>query len=128
MNQIELPNHDFVVIGAGIIDLAIACALEEEVRLAMLIDRRGAGEEASFDNAGAFVFSDILPPACSSMIGKAPKCCLTRSAHGRTLRYTFYKYRHSCSVSGDRADRPTIAPELSLKAPPMDFATDNVDS
>jgi D-amino-acid dehydrogenase len=66
-------QHDIVIIGAGIIGLTIADYLQRGGRQVTLIDRKGIANEASFGNAGALAFADILPLASSGMIRKAPK-------------------------------------------------------
>ncbi len=66
-------RHDVAIIGAGIIGLTIADYLQRSGRRVTLIDRNGIANEASFGNAGAIAFADILPLASKGMIKKAPK-------------------------------------------------------
>jgi D-amino-acid dehydrogenase len=63
---------DVLVIGAGIVGLAIALRLQREGRQVTVIDRTGVAAEASRGNAGAFAFTDILPLASPGMLRKAP--------------------------------------------------------
>lgn len=63
---------DVVVIGAGIIGLAVASYLQAEGRTVLIIDRAGIAKETSSGNAGAFAFSDILPLASPGIMRKAP--------------------------------------------------------
>lgn len=63
---------DVLVIGAGIVGLAIAMRLQQEGRRVTLIDRTGVAAEASRGNAGAFAFTDILPLASPGMLRRAP--------------------------------------------------------
>jgi D-amino-acid dehydrogenase len=63
---------DVLVIGAGIVGMAIALRLQREGRQVTVIDRTGVAAEASRGNAGAFAFTDILPLASPGMLRKAP--------------------------------------------------------
>ena len=63
---------DVLVIGAGIVGLAIALRLQQEGRQVTVIDRKGVAAEASRGNAGAFAFTDILPLASPGLLRKAP--------------------------------------------------------
>ena len=65
-----------LVIGAGIVGLAIALRLQREGRQVTVIDRKGVAAEASRGNAGAFAFTDILPLASPGMLRKAPRWLL----------------------------------------------------
>ena len=67
---------DVVVIGAGIVGIAAACHLAEEGRSVLLLDRDEPAMGASFGNAGAFAFSDVMPLASPGIIRKAPKWLL----------------------------------------------------
>ncbi|MDY0883101.1 NAD(P)/FAD-dependent oxidoreductase [Dongia soli] len=73
----SVPNHrtdyDVIIIGAGIIGVAIACYLQQSGQSVALIDKKGIGLETSKGNAGAFAFSDIMPLASPGIILKAPK-------------------------------------------------------
>jgi D-amino-acid dehydrogenase len=64
---------EIAIIGAGIVGGAIAFALTQAGRQVTLIDRKGLAQEASFGNAGAFAFSDILPLASPGILQKAPR-------------------------------------------------------
>ncbi|TXH34749.1 MAG: FAD-dependent oxidoreductase [Rhodospirillaceae bacterium] len=66
-------DYDVIIIGAGIIGVAIACYLQESGQSVALIDKKGIGLETSRGNAGAFAFSDIMPLASPGIILKAPK-------------------------------------------------------
>jgi D-amino-acid dehydrogenase len=67
---------DVLVIGAGIVGVAIALRLQQEGRGVVLIDRERVAAQASRGNAGALAFSDILPLASPGMLRKAPKWLL----------------------------------------------------
>ena len=64
---------DVLVIGAGIIGVAIALRLQQEGRNVLLIDRERIAAQASRGNAGALAFSDILPLASPGIVRKAPR-------------------------------------------------------
>ena len=66
-------QDEIAIVGAGIIGLAIAFHLQREGRKVRLIDRGGVAEGASYGNAGAFAFSDVLPLASPGILHKAPK-------------------------------------------------------
>lgn len=65
--------HDVVVIGAGVIGLSVAFYLVEAGLRVVVIDRKGMALEASYGNAGALAFSDILPMASPGIVRKAFK-------------------------------------------------------
>jgi D-amino-acid dehydrogenase len=67
---------DVLVIGAGIVGLAIALRLQREGRQVTVLDRKGVAAEASRGNAGAFAFTDILPLASPGMLRQAPRWLL----------------------------------------------------
>ncbi len=67
---------DVLVIGAGIVGVAIALRLQQEGRQVLLIDREGIAAQASRGNAGALAFSDILPLASPGILRKAPRWLL----------------------------------------------------
>ena len=78
MNVPGPDRHDAetVVIGGGIIGLAIASCLRERGRPVLLLDRKGIALEASYGNAGAFAFSDVMPLASPGIMRKAPRWLL----------------------------------------------------
>ena len=67
---------DVVVIGAGIVGLAVALRLQREGRQVTVIDRTGIAAEATRGNAGAFAFTDIMPLASPGILRKAPRWLL----------------------------------------------------
>jgi D-amino-acid dehydrogenase len=67
---------DVAIIGAGIVALAAAQKLQAAGRRVTLIERRGVALGASFGNAGALAFSDILPLAVSGKIRQVPRWLL----------------------------------------------------
>jgi D-amino-acid dehydrogenase len=67
---------DVAIVGAGIIGLACAWALQRRGLRVLLLDREGIAEMTSRGNAGAIAVSDILPLASPGIIRKAPKWLL----------------------------------------------------
>jgi len=67
---------DVIVIGAGVVGLSAALALQQHGKRVMVVDREGPAAGASAGNAGAFAFTDILPLASPGILRKAPKWLL----------------------------------------------------
>ncbi|WP_282047533.1 NAD(P)/FAD-dependent oxidoreductase [Roseibium album] len=68
--------HDIVVVGAGIIGISTALALQAQGRHVLVLDRDDGLKKASEMNAGAFAFTDIVPLATPGIMRKAPKWLL----------------------------------------------------
>jgi D-amino-acid dehydrogenase len=64
---------DVVVVGAGIVGIAAACHLAEDGRAVLLLDRDEPARGASFGNAGAFAFSDVMPLASPGILRRLPR-------------------------------------------------------
>ncbi len=62
-----------IVVGAGVVGLSAALALQMRGLSVTVIDREGPAAGASAGNAGALAFSDILPLASPGMLWQAPK-------------------------------------------------------
>lgn len=69
-------TSDVVVIGAGVVGLSNALALQARGLSVIILDREGPAAGASAGNAGAFAFTDILPLASPGILKKAPKWLL----------------------------------------------------
>ena len=67
-----MPQEEAVVIGAGVIGLSAALALRERGLAVLILDRAGVGQGASFGNAGAFAFPDVVPLATPGIMRRAP--------------------------------------------------------
>jgi D-amino-acid dehydrogenase len=65
-----------VVIGAGVVGLSAALALQARGLTVIVLDREGPAAGASAGNAGAFAFTDILPLASPGILRKAPRWLL----------------------------------------------------
>ncbi|MBB3937657.1 NAD(P)/FAD-dependent oxidoreductase [Aureimonas phyllosphaerae] len=74
MNEAVQP--DIIVIGAGVVGLSAALALQGRGRRVAVVDREGPAAGASAGNAGAFAFTDILPLASPGLMRKAPRWLL----------------------------------------------------
>ncbi|MEM9632796.1 MAG: FAD-binding oxidoreductase [Pseudomonadota bacterium] len=70
------PQHDIVVIGAGIIGISTALALQAKGHDVLVVDRHDGDAKASEMNAGAFAFTDVVPLATPGIMLKAPKWLL----------------------------------------------------
>ncbi len=66
------PESLVIVIGAGVVGLSVALALQSRGLAVTVIDREGPAAGASAGNAGAFAFTDILPLASPGILRKAP--------------------------------------------------------
>ena len=62
-----------IVVGAGVIGVSIALALQKRGHNVTLIDRKGIGLETSWGNAGCFAFTEIFPLASPHTMRKAPR-------------------------------------------------------
>ncbi len=67
---------DVIVVGAGVVGLSAALALQMRGLAVTVLDREGPAAGASAGNAGALAFSDILPLASPGILWKAPKWLL----------------------------------------------------
>jgi D-amino-acid dehydrogenase len=65
-----------LVVGAGVVGLSAALALQMRGLSVTVIDREGPAAGASAGNAGALAFTDILPLASPGILWKAPKWLL----------------------------------------------------
>ncbi|MBN8891524.1 MAG: amino acid dehydrogenase [Acetobacteraceae bacterium SCN 69-10] len=70
------PDPDVFVVGAGVIGISAALALQARGLSVAVVDREGPAAGASAGNAGAFAFTDILPLASPGILRKAPKWLL----------------------------------------------------
>ncbi|MEF2550757.1 FAD-binding oxidoreductase [Aurantimonas sp. A2-1-M11] len=69
-------DADVAVIGAGIVGITAAFALQERGLSVVLVERGEVAHGASFGNAGAFAFSDVMPLASPGIMRKAPRWLL----------------------------------------------------
>lgn len=69
-------KSDIIVIGAGIIGVNAALALQADGHSVRIVERKDVASEASRGNAGAFAYTDIEPLATPGIMRKAPKWLL----------------------------------------------------
>jgi D-amino-acid dehydrogenase len=67
---------DITVIGAGIVGVTTALALQTRGHRVTVIDRKGVAAETSRGNAGAFAFTDVEPLAAPGIMRRAPRWLL----------------------------------------------------
>ncbi len=68
--------REVAIVGAGIVGLATAHHLLADGWRVRLIERGGIAEGASFGNAGALAFTDVLPLASPGILRRAPRWML----------------------------------------------------
>ena len=100
----EPAEADVIVIGAGVIGLSAALALQARGLSVLVLDREGPAAGASAGNAGAFAFSDILPLASPGILRKAPKWLLdplgplsVRPAHALKVAPWMFRFWRACA-------------------------------
>ncbi|MBE0452544.1 MAG: FAD-dependent oxidoreductase [Roseovarius sp.] len=71
-----MARSEILVIGAGIIGVTCALALQRDGHIVRILDRKGVAAETSRGNAGAFAYTDIEPLATPGILRKAPKWLL----------------------------------------------------
>lgn len=96
MTEQQTCRADVLVLGAGIIGVSVALHLQQRGRSVILVDRRGAGEETSYGNAGLIERSSVVPYGAPRELTKL-------------LRYAFNR---SADVHFDWLHLPRIAPWL----------------
>ncbi|CAM3651527.1 FAD-binding oxidoreductase [Parendozoicomonas haliclonae] len=69
----DIKKYDTIVIGGGIVGLAIAEKLSSEGQTVALVERDKIAAGASYGNASSLAYSDIMPLASPGMIRKAIK-------------------------------------------------------
>ncbi|MDS9469187.1 FAD-dependent oxidoreductase [Paracoccus sp. MBLB3053] len=100
-----LSQTDVIVIGAGVVGLSAALALQARGLRVTVLDREGPAAGASAGNAGAFAFTDILPLASPGILKKAPKWLLdplgplsVPPAYALQIVPWMYRFWRSCSA------------------------------
>lgn len=78
-------TYDVAVIGAGIVGVSTALHLLMRGKKVVLIDRRGAGEETSYGNAG-FIETSLVLPYAFPKLSRIPNILLDRDTMAR-VRY-----------------------------------------
>jgi D-amino-acid dehydrogenase len=70
---------DVIVLGAGMVGVSAALALQARGRSVVLIDRRGAAEETSFGNAGLIQREGVVPYSFPQSLGMIARSALNLS-------------------------------------------------
>jgi len=117
-------STDVLVIGAGIVGVAIAMRLQHEGRSVVLIDRSGVAAEASAGNAGALAFSDILPLAAPGIVRQAPRWLVDplgplaiRPAYLPRIAPWLWRFWRASTPARVRASMAAQADMMRLSAP-----------
>lgn len=76
-------NADVIVLGAGVVGVSIALHLQRRGRDVVLLDRRGAGEETSYGNAGLVERASVVPYPFPRDLALLMKYGLNRSTQVR---------------------------------------------
>ncbi len=66
---------DVLVLGAGIVGVSAALQIQARGRDVVLVDRRGAGEETSYGNAGLIERASVFPYLFPREISRAGALC-----------------------------------------------------
>lgn len=108
------PKPEVIVVGAGVVGLSAALALQMRGLSVTVIDREGPAAGASAGNAGALAFSDILPMASPGMLRKAPKWLLdplgpltVPPAYALKIAPWMLRFWRACSPA--KVERSTVA-------------------
>lgn len=72
MAQSLAPGAEVIVVGAGVVGIAIALRLQLAGFAVTLLDRGEPAMETSYGNAGAFAISDVIPLAEPGVLRKVP--------------------------------------------------------
>jgi hypothetical protein len=67
-----VAGDEVIVVGAGVVGIAIALQLRLEGFAVTLLDRGEPAMETSYGNAGAFAISDVIPLAEPGVLRKVP--------------------------------------------------------
>lgn len=120
-------KSDVIVIGAGVIGLSAAIALQARGLGVAVIDREGPAAGASAGNAGAFAFTDILPLASPGILKKAPGWLLdplgplsVPPAYALQIAPWMYRFWKACS-----SDR--VAASIAAQTALMDLSKANLE-
>ncbi|WP_112313224.1 NAD(P)/FAD-dependent oxidoreductase [Pseudogemmobacter bohemicus] len=105
---------DVIVIGAGVVGLSAALAIQARGLRVTVLDREGPAAGASAGNAGAFAFTDILPLASPGILRKAPKWLLDPLGPlsvppGYALKIAPWMFRFWRACSPSRVRHSTVA-------------------
>jgi len=86
------PRGSVVVLGAGLVGLACAHALQRDGFTVTVVDRGGVGEGASFGNAAHIAIASIIPQSTPGIIGQTIR--LLKDPAGPLIVRPGYAARH----------------------------------
>jgi D-amino-acid dehydrogenase len=100
-----VKSYDVAVLGAGIIGICVAAHLQKRGRSVVLIDKRGAGEETSFGNAGLIQREGVFPYGFPHDFGALIRYSLNRTTdahyhpsavlHLAPFLWKYWRYSHT---------------------------------
>lgn len=118
---------DAAVIGAGVVGLSAALALQARGLSVVLLDREGPAAGASAGNAGAFAFTDILPLASPGLLRKAPRWLLdplgplsVPPAYAHRIAPWMWRFWRACSPARVEASTAAQAALMDLSEAELD--------
>ena len=107
---------DVVVLGAGIVGLSTAIHLARRGKSVVLLDRRGAGEETSYGNAGLIQREGVFPYGFPHDFGALFRYALNNTI-GRPL--SFPCSAGPCAVSDPLLGGIRVSPSIRTSRPCM---------
>ena len=118
----HLMRTDVIVLGAGMVGISAALALQARGRSVVLVDRRGPAEETSYGNSGLIQREGIIPYAFPRDVAKILKYALNAlpeaNLHWRAIPgngavpLPVLAARHAGARGGDRAGGPAAGRAL----------------
>ncbi|MEM9224103.1 MAG: FAD-dependent oxidoreductase [Pseudomonadota bacterium] len=78
-----MKRFDVIVLGAGMVGISTAIALQERGRSVALVDRRGPAQETSYGNAGLIQAEAVMPYAFPRNLGTVLQVLLGRRTDAR---------------------------------------------
>lgn len=72
----ETPSNTAIVVGAGVVGICSALALQKKGYRVTLLDPAAPGSQTSLGNAGAIAVTEVLPLSLPGIIWKTPKWLL----------------------------------------------------
>ncbi len=110
----DMPNGSVVVVGSGVIGLAVACHLVQDGVEVTLVDRDPEGDRASHGNAGGIAVSEVVPASVPGMLWRIPGWLLdplgplaVRPSHAPKLAR--WLWRFSCAGTTSEVARISAA-------------------
>jgi D-amino-acid dehydrogenase len=86
------PQHEVVIIGAGIVGLCAACYLQQAGCRVTLIDKGDPGQRTSYGNAGVISPWSCVPQAMPGVWKQLPAYFLARNAPARVRPTQLFRY------------------------------------